>query len=107
MIGNYHARCGVGEKPEVVIPEAYLSLLGVGMGMMAGVGGTVGGMVGGVMRDTLGSINDNKADNSTNGQSVDEFKARLEKLKMMKEMDLLTDEEFAAAKAKLMSELMS
>ena len=26
MIGNYHARCGVGEKPEVVIPEAYLSL---------------------------------------------------------------------------------
>lgn len=27
MIGNYHARCGVGEKPEVVIPEAYLSLL--------------------------------------------------------------------------------
>ena len=28
MIGNYHARCGVGEKPEVVIPEAYLSLFG-------------------------------------------------------------------------------
>ena len=28
VIGNYHARCGVGEKPEVVIPEAYLSLFG-------------------------------------------------------------------------------
>ena len=27
-MGNYHARCGVGEKPEVVTPEAYLSLLG-------------------------------------------------------------------------------
>lgn len=27
MMGNYHARCGVGEKPEVVTPEAYLSLL--------------------------------------------------------------------------------
>ena len=26
MMGNYHARCGVGEKPEVVTPEAYLSL---------------------------------------------------------------------------------
>ena len=25
-MGNYHARCGVGEKPEVVTPEAYLSL---------------------------------------------------------------------------------
>jgi hypothetical protein len=28
-MGNYHARCGVGEKPEVVTPEAYLSLLGM------------------------------------------------------------------------------
>ena len=25
-MGNYHARCGVGEKPEVVTLEAYLSL---------------------------------------------------------------------------------
>lgn len=28
MMGDYHARCGVGEKPEVVTPEAYLSLFG-------------------------------------------------------------------------------
>ena len=28
MMGNYHARCGAGEKPEVVKPEAYLSLFG-------------------------------------------------------------------------------
>lgn len=27
-MGNYHARCGAGEKPEVVTPEAYLSLFG-------------------------------------------------------------------------------
>ena len=27
-MGNYHARSGVGEKPEVVTPEAYLSLFG-------------------------------------------------------------------------------
>ena len=26
MMGNYHARCGAGEKPEVETPEAYLSL---------------------------------------------------------------------------------
>ena len=26
MMGNYHARCGAGEKPEVTTPEAYLSL---------------------------------------------------------------------------------
>lgn len=29
VMGNYHARCGAGEKPEVVTPEAYLSLLGL------------------------------------------------------------------------------
>ena len=28
MMGNYHARCGAAEKPEVVTPEAYLSLFG-------------------------------------------------------------------------------
>ena len=27
-MGNYHARCGAGEKPEVGTPEAYLSLFG-------------------------------------------------------------------------------
>ena len=29
MMGNYHARCGAGEKPEVETPEAYLSLFGI------------------------------------------------------------------------------
>lgn len=28
VMGNYHARCGVGEKPEAAKPEAYLSLFG-------------------------------------------------------------------------------
>jgi len=28
VMGNYHARCGAGEKPEVSTPEAYLSLFG-------------------------------------------------------------------------------
>ena len=28
-MGNYHARCGAGEKPEVATPEAYLSLFGL------------------------------------------------------------------------------
>lgn len=28
MMGNYHAWCGAGEKPEMVTPEAYLSLFG-------------------------------------------------------------------------------
>ena len=28
MTGNCHVRCGVGEKPETLQPEAYLSLFG-------------------------------------------------------------------------------
>lgn len=29
VMGNYHARCGAGEKSEVATPEAYLSLFGL------------------------------------------------------------------------------
>lgn len=29
MMGNYHARCGAGEKPEMLTSEAYLQLLGI------------------------------------------------------------------------------
>ena len=28
MMGNYHVRCGAGEKSEVLAPETYLSLFG-------------------------------------------------------------------------------
>ena len=80
--------------------------MGVGMGMMAGVGGTVGGMVGGVMTDTLSSINESQNVGGTSDKSVDDFKVRLEKLKMMQDMGMLSDEEFAAAKGELMKELM-
>ncbi len=81
--------------------------MGVGMGMMTGVGGTVGGMVGSVMSDTLNNINNTPPSGQPAGQSVDDFKTKLEKLKMMKDMDLLTEEEFAAAKSELMKDLMN
>lgn len=29
MMGNYHARCGAGEKPEMLTSEAHLQLLGI------------------------------------------------------------------------------
>ena len=80
--------------------------MGIGLGMMSGVGGPVGGMVGGVMSDTLGSINNTNQKNSNNG-SMEEFKAKLEKIKMMQEMGMLTDEEFANAKNELMKTLMN
>ena len=75
--------------------------MGIGMGMMAGVGGTIGGMVSGTMAETMNSVKTKPASNS-----ADDFKERLEKLKMMQEMDMLSPEEFAAAKAELMKELL-
>ena len=74
--------------------------MGIGMGMMAGVGGTVGGMVGGVMSDTMNSID------GTAGGTSDDFKERLEKLKMMKDMSLLSEEDFEKAKNELLKEVL-
>ncbi len=73
--------------------------MGIGLGMMTGVGGTVGGMVGGMVNEATQNINAPTAD------PMAEFKQKIEKLKMMKEMGLLSDEEFAAAKANLLNQL--
>lgn len=77
--------------------------LGVGFGTMAGVGGAVGGMVGGMMNNVV-----NSADVSAlkpAGDSMADFKRKLEKLMLMKEMGALSEEEFAAAKANILSQL--
>lgn len=80
--------------------------LGVGFGTMAGVGGAVGGMVGGMMNDVTSSINtpvQPVAQSATDPMT--EFKQKVEKLMMMKEMGLLTEEEFTAQKAALLANL--
>ena len=78
--------------------------MGVGFGTMAGVGGAVGGMVGGMMNDAMNSATAPVAQ-STTSDSMSDFKQKLEKLMLMKEMGALSDEEFAAAKANLLSQL--
>ena len=81
--------------------------MGVGFGTMAGVGGAVGGMVGGMMNDVTQSIN--VPVQSTPVQQPNdpmaEFKQKLEKLMMMKEMGILSEEEFAAEKTALLKNL--
>lgn len=74
--------------------------LGVGLGTMAGVGGAVGGMVGGMMNDSIASAT------STSGDTgMEAFKLKLEKLKLMKESGLLSDEEFNSAKQDLLKSI--
>lgn len=79
--------------------------MGVGFGTMAGVGGAVGGMVGGMMNDAMNSATA-PATPATPANDMATFKAKVDKLTMMKEAGMLSEEEFNAMKAKLLSEIM-
>ncbi|MBE6582873.1 MAG: SPFH domain-containing protein [Ruminococcaceae bacterium] len=77
--------------------------MGVGFGTMAGVGGAVGGMVGGMVNDAMNSAASADSD-PVNDMSA--FKTKVEKLSLMKDAGLLSDEEYNAMKAKLLSEIL-
>ncbi|MGM9634622.1 MAG: SPFH domain-containing protein [Candidatus Avispirillum sp.] len=82
--------------------------MGIGFGTMAGVGGAVGGMVGGMMNDAIGAAA-NPAMPATPAQPADDmaaFKAKIDKLTMMKEAGMISEEEFNTMKAKLLSEIL-
>ncbi len=79
--------------------------MGVGFGTMAGVGGAVGGMVGGMMNDAMGAATA-PATPTAPTNSMADFKAKVDKLTMLKEAGMLSEEEFSAMKAKLLSEIL-
>ena len=70
-----------------------------------GVGGAVGGMVGGMMNDAMNSATAPAAP-TTPADGMAAFKAKVEKLTVMKEAGMLSDEEFNSMKAKLLSEIL-
>ncbi len=81
--------------------------MGVGFGTMAGVGGAVGGMVGGMMSDAMGSaMNPAPTPPAQPADSMVAFKAKVDKLTMMKEAGMLSEEEFNTMKSKLLSEIL-
>ena len=73
--------------------------MGIGLGTMAGVGGAVGGMVGEAVNNAVNAA-ENKPD------SLADFKAKVEKLAVMKESGMVSDEEFNNLKAQLLSSIM-
>ena len=79
--------------------------MGVGFGTMAGVGGAVGGMVGGMMNDAMNSAT-TPATPTAPANDMATFKAKVDKLTMMKEAGMLSEEEFNSMKAKLLSEIL-
>ena len=85
--------------------------MGVGLGTMAGVGGAVGGVVGGAVGSALNSAAEAPAQPAAPVQpaATDDtaaFKAKLDKLTMMKEAGILSDEEFASLKAELLKSIL-
>lgn len=81
--------------------------MGVGFGTMAGVGGAVGGMVGGMMNDAINTAQAPAP--TTPAQPTDDmaaFKAKIEKLTMMKEAGMLSEEEFNTLKAQLLTSIL-
>ena len=77
--------------------------LGVGLGTMAGVGGAVGGVVGSAVS---GALNPTEAEVPKHADDMATFKAKVEKLAMIKEAGLISEEEFAATKAELLKSIL-
>lgn len=80
--------------------------MGVGLGTMVGVGGAVGG---GVVGNAVGGALQAAAEPTQPVQPTDDmaaFKAKVDKLGMMKEAGLITEDEFAAMKAELLKNIL-
>lgn len=78
--------------------------MGVGLGTMAGVGGAVGSVVGNAVN---GAVNAAQAEQpSAQTDDMAAFKAKVEKLTVMKNAGLITDEEFNNMKAELLKSIL-
>ncbi len=81
--------------------------MGVGLGTMAGVGGAVGGVIGGAVNNAMNSVTEAPAPApAAPADDMAIFKAKVEKLTVMKEAGLISEEEFNTTKAKLLSDIL-
>ncbi len=81
--------------------------MGVGLGTMAGVGGAVGSVVGGAVNNAMEAAS--QPVQPQQAQPADDmaaFKAKVEKLTIMRESGLISDEEFNSMKAQLLSSIL-
>lgn len=79
--------------------------MGVGLGTMAGVGGVVGGVVGNAVNGAMTAAAEAPAAPKP-ADDMAAFKAKVEKLTVMKQAGLIGEEEFAQMKAKLLSDIL-
>ena len=78
--------------------------MGVGLGTMAGVGGAVGSVVGNAVNEAMNAAQTEQPSAQTDDMAA--FKAKVEKLTVMKNAGLITDEEFNNMKAQLLSSIL-
>lgn len=79
--------------------------MGVGLGTMAGVGGAVGSVVGNAVNGAMNTV----AEQPAQSQPTDDiavFKAKVEKLNIMKNSGMISDEEFENLKNQLLSTIL-
>lgn len=96
------------------------SNIGIGMGMISGIGGTLSGAVAGMTTDALAATSASPVDAvaasaqpaqpgavsaETAADPLEELRLRIEKLKLMHETGLLSDEGFEVQRQKLIAEI--
>lgn len=77
--------------------------MGVGLGTMAGVGGAVGGVVGNAVTGAIDTAQEQPPQPS---DDMAAFKTKVEKLNVMKQAGMITDEEFAQMKSELLKGIL-
>ena len=80
--------------------------MGVGLGTMAGVGGAVGGLVGNAVNGALDSTGSPQPQQPVPSNDMTAFQAKLQKLQMMKDANMLFDQEFAQLKQQLLTSIL-
>ena len=80
--------------------------MGVGLGTMAGVGGAVGGLVGNAVNGALDSADPSQPQQPAQSDDMAAFQAKLQKLQMMKDANMLSDQEFAQLKQQLLASIL-
>ena len=81
--------------------------MGVGLGTMAGVGGVVGGVVGNAVNGAMNAAAETPAPASVApADDMAAFKAKVEKLTVMKDAGLITEDEFKTMKTQLLASIM-
>ncbi len=78
--------------------------MGVGFGTMAGVGGAVGGVVGNAVNEAMNATQAEQPAQSADDMAT--FKAKVEKLQIMKDTGLISEDEFETMKAQLIADIM-